>query len=147
MPTKKYTCNCPHCGKPFEFTPPTKKKAEAVEKNQVYTLCVDYWLKIFHPGWTFGAVHGKNLKQLLSKIKSSLLDGKKFVYSESVHVNAFQYFCLHLPNYFKDKDLQLLNSKYNEILEQMKKGTTPQNNGYHSSNSAARFNDAANRFK
>jgi hypothetical protein len=147
MPTKKYTCSCPHCGKPFEFTPPKKQKQQAIEKSQVYTACVDYWLKTFHPGWTFGAVQGQHLKQLLNKMKTSLLEGKKLVYSEHVHVNAFQYFCHHLPDYFKDKDLQVLNSKYNEIIEQMKKGVTPQSNGFHSKNSAARFSDAANRFK
>lgn len=147
MPTKKYTSNCPHCGKPFEFTPPKKQKPQAIEKNVVYIQCVDFWLKTFHPGWTFGAIQGKHLKQLLNKIKTSLLEGKKFVYSDSVHVNAFQYFCLHLPDYFKDKELAKLNSSYNEILEQMKKGVTPQNNGYNSKNSAARYNDAANRFK
>jgi hypothetical protein len=147
MPTKKYTCSCPHCGKPFEFTTPTKKKEKAIEKSQVYTSCVDYWLKTVHPGWTFGAIQGQHLKQLLSKMKTSLLEGKRFVYSESVHVNAFQYFCHHLPDYFKDKDLQVLNSKYNEIIEQMKKGVTPQHNDFNSKNSAARFNEAANRYK
>jgi hypothetical protein len=32
----------------------------------------------------------------------------------------FVYFCTHLPEWYKDKDLPLLNSKFNEIITEIK---------------------------
>lgn len=146
MATKKHQIQCPHCSRDFVWTPPVKKKSESVEKaNPVFTACVEYWLKTFHIGWTFGPVQGSALKSLIKKIQAQILLGKKMELTDENVVMSFTYICEHLPEYFKDKDLQVLNSKYNEIIEQMKRGVTPQGNGYNQKTSAGRYADSAYR--
>lgn len=84
-----------------------------------YKLCVDFWLKEFHIGWSFNATSGKSLKSIITKIEKILKDSGKEITPEIV-LDFFKVVCLKLPDWFKDKDLQVLNSKFNEILTQIK---------------------------
>lgn len=86
-----------------------------------YQLAVDFWLKEFKIGWTFSATHGKSLKALLGKLKKLIPEPS----TENI-LDAFKVFCHKLPDWYKDKDLQVLNSKFNEIVTQIKNnhGTT-----------------------
>jgi hypothetical protein len=90
-------------------------KEQETKKQTLYQLAVDFWLKEFHIGWTFESVHGKALKSLLKKI-SGLQPDK----TDEDHISLFKAFCIKLPDWFKDKDLQVLDSKFNEIVQQIK---------------------------
>jgi len=93
-----------------------KKKKDVAKdlplvKND-YALIVDFWLKEFKPSWTFGGQHGKALKSIIKKLTS--------IFPESNIVDVFKLMCLKLPEWYKDKDLPVIDSKLNEILEQIK---------------------------
>lgn len=90
-----------------------------IQNITAYAVCVDFWLKEFHPDWTFSPTHGKTLKQLISKIKT-LLVAKGRSADDTEIGNFFKHMCLSLPEFFKDKDLPTINSKFNEIIEQIK---------------------------
>lgn len=81
----------------------------------LYQLSVDFWLKELRIGWFFDGTSGKHLNQLLDKLKKIKPDS-----DDNDIFLAFKYFCLNLPEWFKDKDLPVLNSKFNEIITQIK---------------------------
>lgn len=88
-----------------------------------YQVCVDFWLMEFHQGWTFTGQHGKALKSIILKIKKVLKDGNKEINKDSIF-ESFKFICLKLPDWYKTKDLQILDSKFNEIIQEIK---TPNN--------------------
>jgi hypothetical protein len=94
------------------------------KEKQVYKDCAEFWLKEFHIGWDFGAMQGKSLKSIIVKIKKRLKDFDKTV-TDKLILDTFKYICNNLPEWFKDKDLNVINSKFNEITEQIKR---PSNN-------------------
>lgn len=77
-----------------------------------YSSIVDFWLKDFHAGWTFSGAQGKAVKSIIKKLQS--------VFPDNDVVEIFKMMCLKLPEWFKDKDLLVIDSKLNEILEQIK---------------------------
>jgi hypothetical protein len=89
--------------------------------NKDYQLAVDFWLKDFKQGWTFTGMHGKALKQILTKLTTISKGMEQDIYS------LFVYFCTHLPEWYKDKDLPLLNSKFNEIITEIKNNKNGKN--------------------
>lgn len=93
------------------LTPETPKKKE---ETKDYLACVDFWLKEFHPDWTFGGVHGKAMKSIIKKLSSILKDTANVP-------DSFRFICQNLPQWFKDKDLQIIDSKFNEIITEIKK--------------------------
>ena len=111
-----------------ELFPTDKAKKEHVprgtkkEVDTAYTLAVEWWLKQFHPGWSFGAVHGKAVKSILKKIRANLFSAGHVAATPEDVVNVFQIMCRRLPDWFKDKDLPVIDSKYNEVIEQIKNG-------------------------
>lgn len=90
-----------------------------IKKSTVYSDIVDYWLKEFHIGWTFTAMHGKSINSIISKIKSVQKDQKKETTDGSI-LESFKLICENLPDWYKDKDLPILNSKFNEIMTEIK---------------------------
>ena len=106
------------------LNPPKKTKAPKPKKEKEvppeYVPIVDFWLKQFHIDWTFGATHGKMVKEIIGKIRDVMkkTDGQ-VITPESV-VDAFKLICNNLPEYYKNKDLQVLNSKFNEIITEIR---------------------------
>lgn len=92
-----------------------------------YVLCIDFWLKEFHPGWTFSAQKGKALKSIIKKIHFSLKD-RNLEYTPEEILRSFKLICNKLPEFFKNKDLEIIDSKFNEIISEIK---TPTKNGKH----------------
>jgi hypothetical protein len=85
----------------------------------LYKQMVDFWLKEFRPGWTFNAVTGKALKSIIKKMKKVLTDQGKNTDDETV-LNSFKHFCVKLPDWYIEKDLPVLDSKFNEIIAAIK---------------------------
>jgi hypothetical protein len=116
------------------FSEDVKTPTEAKDEMQntvpapidVYATCVNFWLKEFHPGFTFGAIQGKAMKSIIKKIKAYCVhSGLKGTDGQSIA--SFKKMCQTLPDWFKDKDLQVLDSKFNEIITQILQGN-PKNN-------------------
>jgi hypothetical protein len=110
------------------FNAKASKKKKAAEVDPSYKQCVDIWLKKIHPGWVFGGVQGKALKSLLGKIKASCR-AKGMEGTVSQVIEFFEIMCAHLPTWFKDKDLPVIDSKYNEIITQIENGKTGHTKG------------------
>ena len=85
-----------------------------------YSLIVDFWLKDFHIGWTFGGVQGKAINSIIKKLKK--------VFPENDVVEIFKMMCLKLPEWYKDKDLSVIDSKLNEILSEIKNNQNEKKN-------------------
>lgn len=117
--------------------PNTKKGAK---KELLYQACVDFWLKEAHPGWTFGAMHGKSMKALIVKMRT-LCFNKQMVGSDAQVLASFKKMCSQLPAWFQDKDLPIINAKFNEIITQIQNG--PKQGSFHGKNSADRFSKFA----
>lgn len=96
-----------------------------VEQVPLYSQIVEFWLKEFKIGWTFSAVHGKALKSLISKIKKIIKDTNKEP-TDILILATFKKLCTSLPDWYKDKDLQIIDSKFNEIITQIQNGTQQQ---------------------
>ncbi len=107
-----------------------EKKKEKVPATSLlgYSKSVDFWLKDFHVGWQFGAVQGKAIKSILCKLEKVLSAGEREVTEETL-TDAFKFMCISLPEWFKDKDLQVIDSKFNEVIEQIKTKKNGQNTG------------------
>lgn len=90
-------------------------------ETTLFNLSKSYWLDEFHHGWHFDGVKGKALKSLLAKLTKLEKDrreeaGKPQPTNEDL-LNLFIAFCQHLPEYYKSKDLPVIDTKYNEIIE------------------------------
>lgn len=104
--------------KDLKSAEPSSLSAKEIKEIQdkEFKDCTHFWLKEFHDGWHFGGPQGKSLKDILTKLRKIVTPG-------TTVVDTFKTFCLKLPDYYKDKELQVLNGKYNEILTEIKKQT------------------------
>lgn len=101
---------------------------EEIKEPSDFKKCVEFWLTEFHEGWVFSATDGKKLNSIIKKIKIVLADAGK---SEDIVVDTFKAMCYKLPAWYKDKDLSIIDSKFNEIIQEIKNnknGQTTKNN-------------------
>lgn len=99
-----------------DFKTPKKKVKKPVDP--AYMLCVDIWLKEIHTDFIFTAQSGKALNSIIKKIQTTLTaNGGAFGF-ETV-ISFFRVMCKNLPEWFKDKDLSVIDQKYNEIITQI----------------------------
>jgi hypothetical protein len=112
-----------------DVKPQTKLKDTIVEESKgdivvpsattLYASIIEFWLKEFHIGWTFTAQHGKEIKSIITKIKGVLKNGSKDVTDLAI-LESFKAICNNLPEWYKDKDLAIINSKFNEVVSEIK---------------------------
>jgi hypothetical protein len=93
-----------------------------------YQLCIEFWLKELHPDFSFGGQQGKALKSILKKIEKLRKNPEVSI------VESFKMLCQRLPDWYKTKDLPVIDSKFNEIIAEIK----TQNNGKQTYNDAIR---------
>jgi hypothetical protein len=116
----------------WEQNQPKEDSKVEKPKDVVYTQCVDFWLKNFHPGWTFGGTQGKALKSLINKIRTISAGS-----TDATVVATFQKLCQMLPEWYKQKDLPVIDAKFNEIVTEIKQG--PVKKSWNQMNSAERM--------
>ncbi len=90
-----------------------KRKKDVALPLSDYQICVDFWLKEVHQGWTFGGQQGKAMKSILTKLNAIIKD-------VSPPPEVFKMICLNLPEWYKTKDLPVIDSKFNEIITEIK---------------------------
>ena len=98
------------------------KKSVAKTPPPEFSPCLDFWLKEFHLGWTFGGQQGKALKSIITKLKKILKDKDGEPPASEKVIALFKNMCIKLPDWFKDKDLNILDSKFNEIISEIQNG-------------------------
>lgn len=89
-------------------------KKDVAAPLSIYELCVEFWLKEFKPGWTFSGQQGKAMKSIINKIEK-LADG-----DTTKTLQAFKRMCNNLPEWYQNKDLPVIDSKFNEIITEIK---------------------------
>lgn len=95
------------------------------QNSQTFTECTRIWLKEIHPGWKFNATEGKKLKSIISKIKQELrYSGYEGTLQDEI--NYFEYLCRHLPQWYQDKNLSIIDSHFDTIVTQISKNTNKQ---------------------
>lgn len=109
-----------------------------------FVFCKDFWLSEFRLGFTFDGANGKALKNIISKMKT-VMKAKGSEITDVSILETFKLICFNLPEWFQDKDLLVINSKFNEILIQIKNKnngtiTTKDSNGRPISKYAPKFN-------
>lgn len=100
-----------------------KKNMPTITSDSSYKLIIEFWLKEFHIGWSFTAESGKKLKSIISKIKTYIKvhnDGNEV--SDLDVSSFFKVMCKNLPPYYIDKDLKILDSDFNTIIEKILNG-------------------------
>lgn len=111
---------------------PKKEKKEKVkkEKSPVFTACVKIWLEEIHPGWTFkGGMDGKALNGIIESMRHYSRNKNEREPTEEELVNFFRHLCGKLPEFYKLQTLSVINSKFDPIVEQIKKGGNAQLRG------------------
>lgn len=108
------------------------------EKKELplYSRMVEIWIKETHPDFVFSNVDGVKIKSLIVKIKKILEINKHDISDQSVS-EFFSVICSNLPEYFKDKDLKIIDSDFNQIVTKIKdlnNGTKQINKYYQQSN-------------
>lgn len=123
-----------------------KEEKNKVEAGEAFRGCVNFWLKVMHIGWRFKAMDGKQMKDIIQKIRENYIaayteryNSPPVVTPENI-IQSFEHFCKSLPEFYKTQDLKTLNSKFDGIIEQIKSGRKP-GGDYSSRNSADRFSD------
>ena len=96
-----------------------EKELAPIDKIDSYKNSVDFWLKEFHVGFTFGGAQGKALKSILKKIKE-VTGAAGNEPTEELIANTFRLICENLPDWYKEKDLNVIDSKFNEIILEIK---------------------------
>lgn len=97
-----------------------KKKKK--EDSALFKLCVDHWLKIVHPMWTFKAVDGKALKSLIEQMREYSKKKNEIDPSDEKLFVFFQHLCLALPTFYKNQTLMVINSKFDSIIDEIRTG-------------------------
>lgn len=115
----------------LEQNRPKEKAVIETPLMAIYKECVAYWLKEFHVGWQYGAIHGMALKSIINKIRKAQPEAPN-----ATIVATFKKLCQSLPQWYRDKDLPVINSKWNEIITEIQRG--PSKGGWNQSNSAER---------
>ena len=106
-----------------------KKKVHDV----LYASCLDayqVWCKVHDKEFDWNGLQGKSLKSLLAKIKKSFEDKFKQDAKDDDLINGFRLILNHLPEWYKTNafSIAVINSKYSEIISQIKNGQSSSKN-------------------
>lgn len=111
------------CGTPLELpldSPRIVKPKKVTPSTSVHHKVINLFFTEMHPEFVFSPVHGKQVKELIQKTKK-LFDKKNRDITDDSVFDFIKMFFMNLPEWHKTKDLQTINSKFNEIVEELKK--------------------------
>lgn len=111
------------------FGSSTKSKTTSSIKKEMtlYQKFIDVWLKEFKIGWKFTATDGKKMKSMIQNIQRSLKSHRQ-EFTDNDCVDLFRYFLSKLPDFYKNQNLSVLETKYDTIIEEIK--SQKNGNGY-----------------
>lgn len=100
----------------------TSKIKTKNDPHPAYSFCVEFWLTKFHPGWRFNGSEGKALNELISQMDKYFIKGHDRSPTAHETFNFFEHFCLKLPNFYKTKNLKILNQNFDGIIAEIRAG-------------------------
>lgn len=103
-----------------------KRNKLTIEDKPEFIACRNYWLENVHPDFTFTATHARQLKSIISKIKV-VVKKKGNPITETTAIDTFVKICSSLPEWYKNKDLSIIDSKFNELLEEIRSASLKNN--------------------
>jgi predicted transcriptional regulator len=125
--------------------PPAKRNTKAA--HEAYKPMVDFWLKDMHPDWSFSQIDGVKMKSIIGKIEHRIR-GDAGQADPVLVLETFKVVCKHLPDFYKTKPLQVIDSHFDSIADEIKikiDGKTGQQQQF-STRAAAAYNDAAAKY-
>jgi len=94
---------------------PLKSKEESAHHR-----IIQHFFEVLHPTFIFSPMHAKTVKEIIGKTKTLLSRAKdRNVTEESIGDFVIKVLD-HLPGFYQEKDLTTINSKYNEIILELK---------------------------
>lgn len=110
------------------------------KKNSAHHRIISKFFDEMHDDFVFSPIHAKSVGLLRKNITSLLKKHNRVADDQEVGDFALQLFD-KLPSYYLDKDLAVINSKFNEIVLQIKNTTNGKPTGKQSTRetAAARF--------
>lgn len=101
-----------------------KKSKKPKEESELYKSLVDIWLKEVHPSWTvFTSIDGAAMKSIESKMRAWIANPNNqipVIIDKNYFENFFRHFCKKLPEFYKNQTLNVLASKFDSIIEEIK---------------------------
>ena len=100
-----------------------KKGGRPKEESELYKALVEIWLKEVHPGWTFSNIDGAAIKSIIAKMRAWLANPNNHipvVLDKHYFENFFRHFCKKLPEFYRNQTLNVLASKFDSIIEEIK---------------------------
>lgn len=111
-------------GEPLSSTskPKSKKpKKDIPRAHGAYAPIIDFFCVEYWPDYNFmGARDGKQVKEIISQIEKLLVRHERDSSPESV-VEFFKTVVQNAPAFYQKKSLPVINSKFSEIIEEIKK--------------------------
>lgn len=106
----------------FDITPEQKEEPKTEDQNagKIHKALVDIWVKR-HPTWVFrGPRDGKQIKEIIQQIQIfwRVSSGGIEPRPENV-IEFFETLLEHLPDFYKNQDLTVINSKFGPIVEEI----------------------------
>ncbi len=102
-----------------------KSKKEKKAADPIFAKCVEVWLKEIHPGWGFKAVDGKALNGIIAQMRAYSLRKNDREPSDQQVVDFFRHLTTHLPAFYKNQTLSVINSKFDPIVDEIRTGRNP----------------------
>jgi len=98
------------------------KRKPKNDPHPSYSFCVEFWLTKFHPNWRFNGSEGKALNELIAQMDKYFIKGHDRSPTAQETFNFFEHFCLKLPNFYKTKNLKILNQNFDGIIAEIRAG-------------------------
>jgi len=103
----------------YQFGKESRRKPKN-DPHPAYSFCVELWLKEIHPLWKFNGAEGKALNELIAQMEKYFNASHDRLPTVQETVNFFKHFCLKLPNFYKTKNLKILNQNFDGIIAEIR---------------------------
>lgn len=110
---------------------PSRSSSEPSRKTSLYARLIDVWFTETHPSWQFSKVDGAKMKSIINKIEN-IFDQNVMEKTDDSIVDFFRLMCNNLSDFYKDKELKVIEGSFNTVVEQLKNtgnGQQKQNTG------------------
>lgn len=104
----------------------TRVKKEA---HPAYASCIEFWLKEYHKDWVgFNAGEGKAMNDLIVKMEKYYHNFNERISTTEDTINFFKHLCMKLPEFYKSKNLKIINQHFDGIIEEIRTKRKPGSN-------------------
>lgn len=98
---------------------PSKPKTSTAKYPGLYQKIVSIFFDEIHPDFIFSAPDGKKVNSIIDKTMALFKKKGRAQDFDSV-AEFFRHLCQSLPTYYADKQLRIIDSDFNTIIEQIK---------------------------